>query len=74
MDIRAPGPRGIEGLSEAAHARSPDAARQAGDPARILKLVEGFGEGDFVAGVISGAGSQLPTRALGNIYTGEKQR
>ncbi|RKF12872.1 glycerate kinase [Roseovarius spongiae] len=61
---------GIE-IVEAAHP-IPDAAG-AEATARMLALLEGLGEGDFVLALISGGGSALLTAPAGDITLAEKQ-
>ncbi|MBN2905078.1 MAG: glycerate kinase [Rhodobacteraceae bacterium] len=63
--------RGIE-IVEAAHP-VPDAAGQAAT-ARMLDLVAGLGEGDFVLALISGGGSALLVQPAGAITLAEKQQ
>ena len=62
--------QGIE-IVEAAHP-VPDAAGQAAT-ARMLELVQGLGEEDFVLALISGGASALLTAPLGEITLAEKQ-
>ena len=62
--------RGIE-IVEAAHP-VPD-ARGLAATARMLRLVEGLGEGDFVLALISGGGSALLVQPAGGITLAEKQ-
>lgn len=61
---------GIE-LIEAAHP-VPDAAGEAGTR-RLLTLLEGLGEGDFVLALISGGGSALLSAPAGRISLADKQ-
>jgi hydroxypyruvate reductase len=62
--------RGIE-IVEAAHP-VPDAAGVAAT-GRMLELLDGCGEADFVLALISGGGSALLTRPAGGITLAEKQ-
>lgn len=62
--------KGIE-IVEAAHPVPDDAGVVA--TGRLLEILEGAREGDFVLALISGGGSALLTRPAGNITLAEKQ-